>query len=122
MLTTALDTSDAKENESSQHSKQDSEISEVDDDAESSDITNCSSAIGHVLPQPKPQPGGDDGQVHCCLKPLVSYEAFVWVFFIATTTLAIVDRLTTNAWPRQAFSIGSGSAGNDRTGELCVLF
>eukprot|EP00534_Pseudo-nitzschia_fraudulenta_P000213 CAMPEP_0201131298 /NCGR_PEP_ID=MMETSP0850-20130426/42431_1 /ASSEMBLY_ACC=CAM_ASM_000622 /TAXON_ID=183588 /ORGANISM="Pseudo-nitzschia fraudulenta, Strain WWA7" /LENGTH=281 /DNA_ID=CAMNT_0047401305 /DNA_START=242 /DNA_END=1087 /DNA_ORIENTATION=+ len=49
--------------------------------------------------------------------PLATYETFVWVLFVSTTILAIVDRFTTNFWPRQMFSIGSGSAGNDRLGK-----
>ena len=133
MLTSALDTSNVKENESCQHLKHvdvagddfssKNVSSEVDFDAESSDSIICSSAKGHVLKNGEANfTGGDDVRAHCCLKPLVSYEAFVWVLFIAATTLAIVDRFTTNVWPRQVFSIGSGSAGNDRLGELCVLF
>lgn len=34
--------------------------------------------------------------------------------FVTNTALAIVDRFTTNVWPRQTYSIGSGSAGSDR--------
>ncbi|VEU34734.1 unnamed protein product [Pseudo-nitzschia multistriata] len=47
-------------------------------------------------------------------KSLITYEAFVWIVFGITTTLAIIDRFTTNFWPRQMFSIGQGSAGTDR--------
>ena len=52
--------------------------SEVDFHAESSDSINCSSAKGHVLKNGEAKfTGGDDGRAHCCLKTLVSYEAFV---------------------------------------------
>jgi len=47
-------------------------------------------------------------------KSRITYESFVWIVFGITTILAIIDRFKTNIWPRQAFSIGSGSAGNDR--------
>jgi hypothetical protein len=46
--------------------------------------------------------------------PSTSYEAVVWVVFLSFTLLAVIDRFTTNVWPRQTFSIGQGSAGNDR--------
>ena len=50
-------------------------------------------------------------------KPRVSYEAFVWFVFGVTTILAIVDRFTTNVWPRQMFTIGKGVAGKDQIGK-----
>ena len=50
-------------------------------------------------------------------KPLISYEAFVWFVFGITTTLAVIDRFTTNVWPRQMFTIGSGFAGKDQLGK-----
>jgi hypothetical protein len=43
----------------------------------------------------------------------ISYEAATWFIFLAITTLAIVDRFTTNVWPRQSFTIGAGNAGFD---------
>ena len=47
-------------------------------------------------------------------RPLVTYEAFMWIGFFTITILAIVDRFVWNVWPRQTFTIGSGSAGSDR--------
>ena len=49
------------------------------------------------------------------LTPLMSYEVFQWVWFVVLTSLAIADRFAWNVWPRQTYSIGSGSAGSDRT-------
>ena len=46
-------------------------------------------------------------------KKLIKYEVMLWTVHIAVTTLAIIDRFTTNFWPRQSFTIGSGTAGND---------
>ena len=46
--------------------------------------------------------------------PLITYELFMWIFFTVLTLLAIIDRFTWNVWPRQLYSIGSGSAGSDR--------
>ncbi len=46
--------------------------------------------------------------------PRIKYETVLWTVHAVITTLAIVDRFTTNYWPRQSFTIGSGSAGNDR--------
>jgi len=48
------------------------------------------------------------------IKPIITYEAFMWIQFIVITVVAIVDRFTWNIWPRQRFSIGAGSAGGDR--------
>jgi hypothetical protein len=42
------------------------------------------------------------------------YETVLWTLHVTITVLAIIDRFTTNFWPRQTFRIGSGSAGNDR--------
>ena len=41
--------------------------------------------------------------------PLISYELFMWTWFIVLTVLAIVDRFTWNVWSRQTYSIGAGS-------------
>jgi hypothetical protein len=41
--------------------------------------------------------------------PLISYELFMWTWFITLTVLAIADRFTWNVWPRQTYSIGAGS-------------
>jgi hypothetical protein len=49
-------------------------------------------------------------------KPLLSYDPFVWVLFLAITILAIYDRFSWNLWPRQRFSVGRGSAGSDNFG------
>jgi len=46
--------------------------------------------------------------------PLVTYELFMWVTFVTVALLATIDRFIWNVWPRQTYSIGSGSAGNDR--------
>jgi predicted ferric reductase len=46
-------------------------------------------------------------------KTFLSYECAVWVGYGIFTMLAIYDRFDWNIWPRQTFSIGSGSAGND---------
>jgi len=48
------------------------------------------------------------------LTPWISYELFMWTWFLTLTILAIVDRFTWNVWPRQMYSIGAGSAGSDR--------
>ena len=48
------------------------------------------------------------------LKQTVKYETVLWTLHATVTILAIVDRFTTNFWPRQSFTIGGGSAGNDR--------
>ena len=49
------------------------------------------------------------------MKKCVKYEALLWVFYGTITVLAILDRFSTNYWPRQSFPrIGSESAGNDR--------
>ena len=45
---------------------------------------------------------------------LISYKSILWFLHISITALAVIDRFTTNAWPRQMFSIGAGSAGSDR--------
>ena len=42
------------------------------------------------------------------------YETVLWTLHVTITVLAIIDRFTTNFWPRQTFRIGRGSAGNDR--------
>lgn len=47
-------------------------------------------------------------------KPFIDYELAVWIGYGIFTVLAIYDRFDWNIWPRQTFSIGSGSAGNDR--------
>jgi len=47
-------------------------------------------------------------------KKLIKYETLLWTLHIAITILSIVDRFTTNVWPRQNFRIGNGLAGNDR--------
>ena len=38
----------------------------------------------------------------------------MWIVFTFTTVIAIVDRFVWNIWPRQIYSIGTGSAGSDR--------
>lgn len=50
--------------------------------------------------------------------PLISYELFTWTWTTILMVLAIIDRFTWNVWPRNNFSIGSGSAGGDRMGSL----
>eukprot|EP00615_Pteridomonas_danica_P003382 CAMPEP_0114348804 /NCGR_PEP_ID=MMETSP0101-20121206/15015_1 /TAXON_ID=38822 ORGANISM="Pteridomonas danica, Strain PT" /NCGR_SAMPLE_ID=MMETSP0101 /ASSEMBLY_ACC=CAM_ASM_000211 /LENGTH=93 /DNA_ID=CAMNT_0001486977 /DNA_START=53 /DNA_END=331 /DNA_ORIENTATION=+ len=47
-------------------------------------------------------------------KKLLKYEILLWGLYVTTTILAIMDRFTTNYWPRETFTIGSGSAGSDR--------
>jgi len=47
-------------------------------------------------------------------KPPIKYEHALWTLHSIITVLAIVDRFTTNYWPRQSFQVGQGSAGNDR--------
>ena len=44
------------------------------------------------------------------------YEIVMWTVHLTVTALAIIDRFTTNVWPRLSFTIGAGSAGNDRMG------
>jgi len=83
-------------------------LEHVNGGAESKEGVICSSTKNLVL-----QPINTHGQIQRCPKPIVSYEAFMWVSFLAITTFAVVDRFTTNLWPRQFFSIGSGSAGSD---------
>lgn len=47
-------------------------------------------------------------------KRLIKYETMLWTVIATVSVLAIVDRFTTNYWPRQSFKIGAGSAGNDQ--------
>uniref|UniRef100_A0A6U5HDT5 FAD-binding FR-type domain-containing protein n=2 Tax=Corethron hystrix TaxID=216773 RepID=A0A6U5HDT5_9STRA len=42
----------------------------------------------------------------------ISYEAAFWMVFLSTTALFVMDRLTTNFWPRQSFS-NTFSTGSD---------
>jgi hypothetical protein len=42
----------------------------------------------------------------------------MWTVYITIAALAILDRFTTNYWPRQTFHIGKGSAGKDILGGL----
>jgi hypothetical protein len=42
-----------------------------------------------------------------------SYEVVAWLLYSTITLAAIVDRFTTNIWPRQTFLIGKGTAGTD---------
>jgi len=46
--------------------------------------------------------------------PYFKYEHALWTLHGIITVLAIVDRFTSNYWPRQSFQIGKGYAGNDR--------
>jgi len=48
------------------------------------------------------------------LTPWINYETFQWSWFLTLCILAIADRFAWNVWPRQTYSIGSGSAGSDR--------
>jgi len=48
-------------------------------------------------------------------RPPIPYGALVWTVYGAFTLLAIVDRFTTNVWPRQLFRVGAGTAGSDFT-------
>ena len=86
---------------------------------------NITLAVGTFTSMPKEdvneinyKPKKDKGPASSkSFDPIFSYEAVVWTVFLATTACAIIDRFTTNIWPRQAFSIGGGSAGNDRLGK-----
>lgn len=51
-------------------------------------------------------------------KAFVTYEKVVWMLIGISTLLAVLDRFTTNVWPRQSFTIGAGTAGTDRMGSL----
>ena len=42
-----------------------------------------------------------------------SYATLMWAFWVTVTGCWVVDRFTTQMWPRQMFSIGRGSAGSD---------
>ena len=44
----------------------------------------------------------------------VSYERFFWVLFTITTVLWVVDRFTTNYWPRQSFGKDMLGVGFDK--------
>ena len=46
------------------------------------------------------------------MKP--KYETVLWTLHVLTTGLAIVDRFKGNVWSTQSFTIGAGTAGNDR--------
>lgn len=46
-------------------------------------------------------------------RPLIPYGTLVWAVYGTITVLAMVDRFTTNVWPRQGFRIGAGTAGSD---------
>lgn len=48
----------------------------------------------------------------------LNYELLVWVCFGTFTLLAVVDRFVWNVWPRQMYTIGTGSAGSDFTDGL----
>jgi hypothetical protein len=43
----------------------------------------------------------------------IPYERAMWIFWTSIITLWIVDRFTTNLWPRQGFTVGRGTAGSD---------
>ena len=45
---------------------------------------------------------------------LIKYETFLHSLHVSITVLAIIDRFSTNYWPRQSFEVGSGTAENDR--------
>lgn len=47
-------------------------------------------------------------------RPPIPYEVLVWIIFSIVAILAVLDRLTTNLWPRQSFTIGKGFAGKDK--------
>lgn len=42
-----------------------------------------------------------------------TYSLVMWMLYLSITTLAILDRFTTNVWPRQNCRIGKGTCGND---------
>ena len=91
------------------------------------ECNNITLAVGTFTSMPKEdvneinyKPSGKEDKGPASSKsfdPIFSYEAVVWTVFLATTACAIIDSFTTNIWPRQAFSIGGGSAGNDRLGK-----
>ena len=43
----------------------------------------------------------------------IPYEHAMWILWGTMITLWIVDRFTTNLWPRQGFTVGRGTAGTD---------
>ena len=56
----------------------------------------------------------DNSKLDSISSPMVSYELFMWTWFLILSFLAIYDRFDWNVWPRQNFTIGKGSAGSDR--------
>ena len=70
----------------------------------------------HYHTRTKEAEGGDDGDGEGVETPRrwISYELFQWTWFLVLTILAVADRFGWNVWPRQTYSIGAGSAGNDR--------
>lgn len=56
----------------------------------------------------------DNSKLDSISPPMVSYELFMWTWFLILSFLAIYDRFDWNVWPRQNFTIGKGSAGSDR--------
>lgn len=46
-------------------------------------------------------------------RPLIPYGTLVWAVYGTFTVLAMIDRFTTNVWPRQVFHVGAGTAGSD---------
>lgn len=45
--------------------------------------------------------------------PRLGYEPCVWSVFVLLVALAVADRFSLNAWPRDAHAIGAGPAGRD---------
>ncbi|KAK1859126.1 hypothetical protein I4F81_001723 [Pyropia yezoensis] len=57
--------------------------------------------------------GGGGDALAAGRRPPIHYGTLVWVVYGTFTVLAMVDRFTTNVWPRQGFRIGAGTAGSD---------
>ena len=46
--------------------------------------------------------------------PFISYEAVMWTIHLVLCVVVCLDRFYWNVWPRETYTIGKGSAGNDR--------
>jgi len=78
-------------------------------------VTNVPVAVAEVV-TPECMNNDSIEKLHTVIStpPILSYELFMWTWFVILSVLAIYDRFDWNVWPRQQFSIGSGSAGSDR--------
>jgi len=43
----------------------------------------------------------------------IPYGPLHWVIFLSIVAVAVADRFVWNAWPRESYKIGAGTAGSD---------